>query len=104
MLEEPELSLHSGVVRRLPGLIYRIQREKKRQIFISTHSFELLSDPGIGGEEVLMLIPDQEGTRIHSAASKPEIRALLEAGLSVADAVIPNTEPPNMKQLEMFEL
>jgi predicted ATPase len=104
LLEEPELSLHSGVVRRLPGLIYRIQREKKRQIFISTHSFELLSDPGIGGEEVLMLIPDQEGTRIHSAASKPEIRALLEAGLSVADAVIPNTEPPNMKQLEMFEL
>jgi predicted ATPase len=102
LLEEPELSLHSGVVRRLPGLIHRIQREKKRQIFISTHSYELLSDEGISGEEVLMLVPSQEGTQIHSAASKPEIRAILESGLSVADAILPHTEPPNLQQLELF--
>ncbi len=104
LLEEPELSLHSGVVRRLPRLIYRIQREKKRQIFISTHSFELLSDEGISGEEILMLIPSQEGTQIHSAASKPEIRAVLEAGLTAADAVLPHTEPQNLQQLELFSL
>jgi len=102
LLEEPELSLHSGVVRRLPGLIHRIQREKKRQVFISTHSFELLSDEGIGGEEILMLIPGQEGTQIHSAASKPEIRVMLDAGLTAADAVLPHTEPENLQQLELF--
>jgi predicted ATPase len=102
LLEEPELSLHSGVVRRLPGLIHRIQREKKRQIFISTHSFELLSDEGISADEVLMLAPGQEGTQIHSAASQPEILALLESGLSAADAVLPHTEPPNLQQLELF--
>ncbi len=104
LLEEPELSLHSGVVRRLPGLIHRIQREKKRQVFISTHSFELLSDEGIGGDEILMLIPGQEGTQIRSAASHPEIRAVLEAGLTAADAVLPHTEPENIQQLELFSL
>lgn len=102
LLEEPELSLHSGVVRRLPSLIHRIQRERKRQIFISTHSFELLSDEGISGDEILMLVPSQEGTQIFSAISRPEIRALLESGLSVADAVLPYTEPPDLEQLELF--
>jgi hypothetical protein len=102
LLEEPELSLHSGVVRRLPSLIHRIQRERKRQIFISTHSFELLSDEGISGDEILMLVPSQEGTQIYSAISRPEIRALLESGLSVADAVLPHTEPPDLEQLELF--
>ena len=55
LLEEPELSLHSEIVRRLPGLIFRLQRRRKRQIIISTHSWDLLSDRGIGGEEVIML-------------------------------------------------
>jgi predicted ATPase len=102
LLEEPELSLHSGVVRRLPSLIHRIQRKRKRQIFISTHSFELLSDEGISGDEILMLVPSQEGTQIYSASSRPDIRALLESGLSAADAVLPHTEPPDLEQLELF--
>lgn len=104
LLEEPELSLHSGVVRRLPGLLYRLQREKRRQIFLSTHSFEMLSDPGIQGTEILLLTPDQEGTQVKSAAADPEIRAILEAGLSPADVVIPHTEPKTLNQLEMFSL
>ncbi len=103
LLEEPELSLHSGVVRRLPELIHRIQRTRRRQVFISTHSVELLSAPGIGAEEMLMLIPDAEGTQVKAAASVPEIRALMEGGLSAAEAVIPHTEPPSITQLELFE-
>jgi predicted ATPase len=102
LLEEPELSLHSGVVRRLPGLIYRIQRERRRQVFVSTHSFDLLTDEGIGGDEILMLIPSPEGTQIVQAIRRPEIRALLEAGVSAADAVLPHTEPPNLHQLELL--
>lgn len=102
LLEEPELSLHSGVVRILPSLIHRIQRERKRQVFISTHSFELLSDEGISGEEILMLVPSQEGTQIYSATSRPEIRSLLDSGLSAAEAVLPNTAPPDLQQLELF--
>jgi predicted ATPase len=29
LLEEPELSLHAAIIRRLPGLIWRIQSHKK---------------------------------------------------------------------------
>ena len=31
LLEEPELSLHPALVRKLPGLMWRIQNKKKRQ-------------------------------------------------------------------------
>jgi predicted ATPase len=52
LLEEPELSLNVGVVSKLSPLIYRLQRQKKRQVIISTHSLELLSDKGIGGKRL----------------------------------------------------
>jgi hypothetical protein len=94
-------------VRRLPNLIYRAQRGRKRaarQVILSTHSAELLSEPGIGGEEILMLIPGVEGTQVKPAASVPEIRQLLEDGMSVADAVLPHTEPERASQLELFAL
>jgi len=103
LLEEPELSLHSGIVTKLPGLIWRIQNKKKRQVLISTHSADLLTDKGIGGEEVLLLIPELEGTKVHLASSMGEIKLLLETGLSVADAVLPRTEPKNIVQLSLFD-
>ncbi|MGB8474386.1 MAG: AAA family ATPase [Candidatus Acidiferrum sp.] len=103
LLEEPELSLNSGIVRKLPALMYRIQRQKRRQIMISTHSSDLLSDAGIGGEEVLLLTPSEEGTRVELASSIQEIRDLLEGGLSVADAALPRTVPRDIPQLDLFE-
>jgi predicted ATPase len=101
LLEEPELSLHPGVVRPLASVIWRLQRAKKpeRQVLVSTHSWDLVSDHGIGGDEVLMLTPSKEGTRVQVGKDDEQIRALLEAGLSVADAVIPATEPKNAQQL-----
>lgn len=102
LMEEPELSLHSGIVTRLPGLMWRIQNKKKRQILISTHSADLLSDKGIGGEEVLLLMPDPEGTKIDLASSIGEVRLLLEGGFSVAEAALPRTEPKDIGQLSLF--
>jgi predicted ATPase len=99
MLEEPELSLHSAVIRKLPGLIWRLQQKKKRQIIISTHSPDLLHDKGIGGEEVLLLFPHDEGTQVKPASSIKEVRDLLESGLSVAEAALPKTEPKDIDQL-----
>lgn len=103
LLEEPELSLNSGIIRKLPALMYRIQRQKKRQILISTHSSDLLSDPGIGGEEVLLLTPSEEGTRVELASSIKEITDELEGGLTIADAALPRTVPSEIKQLDLFE-
>ena len=103
LLEEPELSLHSEIVKKLPALFARLQRKRKRQLFVSTHSWDLLSEKGIGGEEVLMLIPGQEGTDVVLASADNEVRGLLGAGLSVADAALPRTVPPELKQLDLFE-
>jgi predicted ATPase len=103
LLEEPELSLNCGIVRKLPSLMYRVQRQKKRQIILSTHSADLLSDRGIGGEEVLLLTPSVEGTKVELASSVKEVRDLLETGLSVAEAAIPRTAPPDLQQLDLFE-
>lgn len=102
LLEEPELSLHSEIVKRLPALFARLQRKSKRQLFISTHSWDLLSEKGIGGEEVVMLTPGQDGTNAKLASSVEEVRVLLEAGLSVADAALPRTIPPQLSQLDLF--
>ena len=102
LLEEPELSLHPEVVRHLPQLIARAQRGGGRQIIMSTHSADLLQDTGIGMDEVLLLVPANEGTKVHTAGWDLQIRRLLEAGLSMADAVIPCTRPENSDQLAMF--
>jgi len=102
LLEEPELSLHAGIIRQLPGLIWRLKSKKKRQMMISTHSYELLSDPGIHGEETLMLTPTVEGTHVEVASNDEEIRNLLEGGLTVADAVIPKTQPKDIEQMSII--
>ena len=102
LLEEPELSLHSAIVTKLPALFHRLQRKRKRQIFVSTHSGDLLSQKDIGGEEVVMLKPDREGTKVELASSVDEVRNLLNAGLSIADVALPRTAP-SIGQLELFE-
>ena len=102
LLEEPELSLHSGIISKLPELFFKLQRQRKRQLFISTHSADMLAQKSIGGEEVLVLLPEKEGTVIEVASSIAEVRNLLESGLSVADAVLPLTVPGNLGQLDLF--
>jgi predicted ATPase len=102
LLEEPELSLHPEIVRVLPQMFARVQRRTGRQIFLTTHSADLLRDEGIGLNEVLLLIPGSEGTQVKLAASEQEIRDLLEGGLSLADVVIPKTRPEQAEQLPLF--
>ena len=102
LMEEPELSLHPAIVSKLPGLIWRIQNRKKRQIIISTHSADLLSDRGIGGEEVLLLTPDIEGTKVEPASSVKDVKILLDSGFSISEAALPKTEPKNLTQLSLF--
>jgi predicted ATPase len=103
LLEEPELSLHSAIVSKISSLIYQVQRKKKRQVMLSTHSFELLDDAGISGEEVLLLSPTHEGTKIEVAAGQKEIRTMLSQGFSIADVVLPKTRPEKVSQLSLFQ-
>jgi predicted ATPase len=101
LLEEPELSLHPEVVRFIPQMFVRIQRRSGRQILTSTHSTDLLRDEGIGLDEVLLLQPG-DGTSVRPVSGFEEIRALLEEGLSLADAVMPQTSPEKVQQLAFF--
>jgi hypothetical protein len=102
LLEEPELSLHPDVVRFIPQLMARMQRHSGRQVMLSTHSTDLLRDEGIGVDEVLLLIPGQEGTSVQSAGEFREVEELLKGGSSLAEAVLPRTRPPNAQQLSLF--
>lgn len=102
LLEEPELSLHPEVVRRIGPMLARVQQRSRRQILISTHSPELLSDEGIGLDEVLLLRPEDEGTAITTASSIVDVHELLEAGIPLADVVLPRTRPRGVEQLAFF--
>lgn len=102
LLEEPELSLNAGIVAQLAPLIARMQRVKRRQIFISTHSDALLTEQGIDGREVLQLTPSAEGTEVAVAANVEEVRVLLDAGLTVGEAVLPRTKPAAAIQLSFI--
>lgn len=102
LLEEPELSLHPEVVRFIPQMFARVQRRTRRQIILSTHSPELLADEGIGLDEVLLLRPASEGTRVTPARDFEEIPRLLEGGVSLPEALIPKTRPEGAEQLTLF--
>ena len=93
----------AGIVQRLAPLIYRAQRSRKRQIVISTHSYDLLRDKGIDASEVLILIPDTEGTTVQLAEAVSDVKELLSGGMSIGDAVLPLTNPRTSHQLSMFE-
>jgi len=102
LLEEPELSLNSAIVSKIPALIYKLQKPKKRQVLISTHSMDLLNDKGISLDEILVLSPSSEGTLVETASSIPSIKAMLDGGMSPAHAILPRTKPKNINQLTIF--
>jgi predicted ATPase len=103
LLEEPELSLHSEIVKKLPALFSRLQRRRNRQLVVSTHSWDLLSEKGIGGEEVLVLTPGAEGAEVRLASNITDVRDLLDSGLSIADAALARTAPVGSEQLNLFQ-
>ncbi|MBL9175183.1 MAG: AAA family ATPase [Verrucomicrobiales bacterium] len=104
LLEEPELSLHSAIVKRLPELIWRMQQARGRQVFVSSHSAEIFSNEGILPENIALLAPQgSEGTHVRLASDIAEIQCLLDEGMSPAEAVLPRTAPDRIVQLSLFD-
>lgn len=103
LLEEPEISLNEGIVGKVPELIDRIHRSRKTrtQTIISTHSEALLSNPGIDGRGVVVLEIGPQGTVGRSLQSSE--KEALDAGLSVAEVVLPKTRPKALGQLGFWE-
>lgn len=102
LLEEPEISLNDAIVKEIPLILQRLQRDRKarRQIILSTHSEALLSNPGIDGRSVVVLENSAEGTKARTLAADETIA--LEAGLSVAEVVLPKTRPTSVAQLGLW--
>lgn len=103
LLEEPELSLNQAVVEQIPLLIDRVMRQAKhrRQVIISTHSEALLSNPGIDGRDIVVLESTPEGSRVREI--NEDERVSLQAGLSVAEVVLPKTRPQGVAQLGLWD-
>jgi hypothetical protein len=59
-------------------------------------------DEGIGLDEVLLFIPEKEGTKVTPMGAQGDIQMLLQGGMSLADVVIPKTRPENAQQLTLF--
>lgn len=99
LLEEPELSLHFELVKQLPQIIEKINRQRsiKRQVIISTHSRDMVNDESIGPEEIIRLEPGSEGTSVEIPTETE--REALRNGLTVADVVLPKSAPSAIDQL-----
>ncbi|PIA67570.1 AAA family ATPase [Pseudomonas sediminis] len=102
LLEEPEISLNDAIVKEIPLIIKRIQSSKKgrRQVIITTHSEALLSNPGIDPSGIVLLESSPEGTLARTV--DPVETAALDAGLTVAEVVLPKTRPASVNQLGLW--
>lgn len=101
LLEEPEISLHSSAVRELPQLLASTQFKNGRQIFISTHSGDMLHDTDIALGEVLILRHFEDGSIIEPASQNDRNREMLKRGISLSDIIIPQTEAKSVTQLSL---
>ena len=101
LLEEPELSLNYGIVGKIPGLLHQMRKKKDRQAFISTHSEGLLSDAGIRLDEILMLVPDKEGTSVLPCSELKDAQELLKVGFSPSEIAFPSIKPEGIDHLQL---
>ena len=103
LLEEPELSLNEEIVRQIHKLLWSMQRQAKyrRQVFVTTHSEALLQDKSIDAREIIRLEPTKDGTLAHETS--PEDLALIAAGYTAAEVLLPKTKPVHVHQLSLFK-
>lgn len=99
LLEEPELSLNDAIVERIPVLIDKLQRKRMQQVFMTTHSYSLLGNPGIDGRNVLILEPGAEGTQVRGISEDEAI--LLKSGLSISEVLLPKTRPESADKITL---
>ena len=103
LLEEPEISLNDAIVKEIPLIVDRLQRDRKtkRQVVLTTHSDALLSNPGIDERGVVILETGKQGTTGRPLDATE--RQALGAGLSVAEVVLPKTRPEKVSQLGLWQ-
>lgn len=99
LLEEPELSLSSAVVRMLPTVLARVQRDRGLQLILSTHASDMLDDEGVAPEEVLILSVTEDGTKVELLSNVEQVQGELTAGLSTSEIVDALIDPGDLGPL-----
>ncbi|MBR0238072.1 MAG: AAA family ATPase [Thermoguttaceae bacterium] len=101
LLEEPELSLNSEIVARLPNLFTQAQRSSKtkRQFIITSHSDALLTDKSISLSDVLLFLPSDHGTICMPACEDKQSIEEFNNGIPLSEIVFPQTAPKNIEKL-----
>ena len=103
LLEEPELSLNLGIVSKFAPMIAGMQLNRSSQVFVSTHSDRLLSDPGIDGTEALLLTPGEGSTTVETAADVDVVKHFLKAGFTVGEMALSGMHPKHVWKLGLLE-
>ncbi len=103
LLEEPELSLNSAIVRMLPTVLAAAQRNQSMQVFLSTHAPDLLDDEGMLPREVLVLRVTANGTVADLLSEIAEVAGELEAGLPISELVNSLVSPEDLRGLVSVE-
>ena len=101
LLEEPELSLHSEVVRWLPSLFHLVQREGEPQVILTTHSPNMLEEEGINPQEVVLLEPGAEGTNASTLDKIEQVNEINNIGVPIGDFLIPLSKPESPYRLAL---
>lgn len=100
LLEEPELSLDSGIVRTLPTVFAAALRERpQQQLILSTHAPQLLDDEGVLPREVLVLRVGGDGTTADLLSDIAECAPLVEADLPASEIIGSLIEPDDLRGL-----
>ena len=87
LLEEPELSLNSAIVKVLPSMFATAQRSNDLQIVLSTHAPELLDEEGISPREILILRVTDDGTTANLLSDLDHPMDNIELGLPTSDVI-----------------
>lgn len=101
LLEEPELSLHRGVIKQLPRIFARARLQTGRQVIVTTHAEEMLADRGVDPSEVIVLTPSEHETSVRNGSDVPELRRAVKAHLPLGRAVTSLTVPKGVEQLSI---
>ena len=101
LLEEPELSLHRDVIRQLPRLFAQAALRSGRQVMVSTHAEELLSDRGIEPAEIVLLEPSEHETRVTLGSERAELTSAAQAKIPLGRIVTGITKPKNIDRLSL---
>ena len=101
-IDEPETFLHPQAQDKLLDSLENISQNS--QVFITTHSYDILSNEGIAPEEVLLLTNSPEGTEVEVLSNVEKAKNILAAGFSMADVVMPLTKPWSIESMSHIKL